>query len=300
MFRLFHARLERNKTRGTGGGLVAKLFGLLEFAVNGGGGEAGFFGNLPDGLMLGLEVDEFLQVFGLGEGILGAEVIGFADGVFIDELGVAPDLLEFEEKNLLSVVLVDAGADLDLLDVAEASVLGAAADGDAGIEEVHQFGTAGQVILGERAAGFPFGRMPDNDQGEAVMALEGEDFLHESAGGFAVLGVVEQEGDVVNEDVADVPVFGCRGYAFQNGVFQVGIHDVFRAYFSPEQGVREAVDGPGAVLLDVAHLELLCGEFAVQVEDSVLPGDGFGHLGGQDGFAGVGGGKEDGAFSFDQ
>ena len=93
------------------------------------GSGAGFFGNLSDSLVLGLEVDEFLQVFGLGEGVLGTEVIGFADGVFIDELGVAPDLLELEEEDFLAVVLVDADADFDLLDIAEAvdEVLGCCA-----------------------------------------------------------------------------------------------------------------------------------------------------------------------------
>lgn len=35
LFRLFHARLERNRTLGAGGGLVAELFGFLEFAVDG-------------------------------------------------------------------------------------------------------------------------------------------------------------------------------------------------------------------------------------------------------------------------
>ena len=48
------------------------------------------------------------------------------------------------------------------------------------------------------------------------------------------------------------------------------------------------------------YLELLGTEFAVQVEHDVFAGDGFGHLGGEDGLAGVGGGDNDRAFSFDQ
>ena len=42
------------------------------------------------------------------------------------------------------------------------------------------------------------------------------------------------------------------------------------------------MDGPGAVLLDVAHMELFGGELAIQVEDGVLPGDSLGHLGGEE------------------
>ncbi len=55
--------MERNST---GGGLVAEFLSLLQFAVDGGRGKAGFIGNLPYGLVLGMQVNEFLQVFGLG------------------------------------------------------------------------------------------------------------------------------------------------------------------------------------------------------------------------------------------
>lgn len=142
--------------------------------------------------------------------------------------------------------------------------------------------------------------MADDDHGKAVLPLEGKNLLHEGTGGLAFLGVVEEESDVVHEDVADTAVFGCDCNTVKYGILQVGVHDVVRADFGPKEGIREAVDDGRDRPLDVAHLELLGREFTVQVKDCVLFGNSLGHLGGQDGFAGVGGGKKDGAFPFDQ
>ena len=59
------------------------------------------------------------------------------------------------------------------------------------------------------------------------------------------------------------------------------------------------MDGAG-LFIDISHLELLGAEFAVKVKDFVFKGYVFGHLGGEDGFAGVGGGDDDSAFAFDE
>lgn len=142
--------------------------------------------------------------------------------------------------------------------------------------------------------------MADDDYGQAVFSLESENLLHEGSGGFSLLGVVEEEGDVVYEDVADAAVFCSRCNTVKNGVFQIGVHDVVRTDFGPQEGIREAMDDGRDLPFNVAHLELLGREFTVQIKDCVLSGDSLGHLGGQDGFAGVGGGEEDGAFPFDQ
>lgn len=95
--------------------------------MNGAGRKAGFFSNLPYSLVLGMKVDELLEVLGFGEGVLLAKVISLTDSVFIDKLGVALFLLQFEEKHLLAVVLVQSGADFDLLDIAKFRTLGASA-----------------------------------------------------------------------------------------------------------------------------------------------------------------------------
>ena len=297
LFCLFLSILGRN---GTGdAGLVAKFLGLLQLAVDGGRREAGLIGNLADSLVLGLEVDEFLQVFSFGEFILLAELGGFLDVVLEDELRVALDLLQLVEDDVVGVVLVLTGADLDLLDIAPSGVFGGAADGDSGVEEVDELGTAGQVVLRHRGAGLPFRGVADDDQGEAVETLEIENLLHEGSGGFAFLGVIQEEGDVVHEDVPDAALLSCCSNAVEDSLLQAGIHDVFRAEFSPEKGVRETVDDTG-LALDIAHLELLGAEFAVKVKHDVFAGDGLGHLRGEDGLAGVGCGDDDCAFAFDQ
>lgn len=260
---LFHPF--RNGTRievlvglGMRAGDIALFVGFAQLAVDRGGRESGDVGHLLEGLLLGLQVDEFLQVFGFGEFVLGTEVVGLLDIILEHERGVALNLLQAIEDDIVRVVLEGSGADFDLLDVAEEVVLGGTADGNAGIEEVHQFGAAGKVVLGHRGAGFPFGRVADDDEGQMVLALEGRDLLHEGAGGFSFLGVVQEEGDVVHEDVADAFLFSSCGHAVKDGLLQAGVHDVVRAEFGPEEVLGEAVDDAG-FFLDVAHLELLGG-----------------------------------------
>jgi len=94
--------VERNRT----GRFVTEFQSLLYLAMDSGGGKAGFSCNLSHGFVLGLKVDELLEVFGFSEGILLAKMIGLTHRVFIDELGVALFLLQLEEKDLLAIVLV--------------------------------------------------------------------------------------------------------------------------------------------------------------------------------------------------
>ena len=67
--------MERNRT----GGFVTEFQSLLNLAVDGGRGKAGFCSNFPHGLVLGLEVNKLLEVFGFSEGILLAKMIGLTD-----------------------------------------------------------------------------------------------------------------------------------------------------------------------------------------------------------------------------
>ena len=76
--------MERNRT----GRFVTELQSLLNLAVDGGRSKAGFCRNFPHGFVLGLKVYELLEVFGFGEGVFLAEVIGLTHRVFIDELGL--------------------------------------------------------------------------------------------------------------------------------------------------------------------------------------------------------------------
>ena len=58
--------MERNRT----GGFITEFQSLLNLAVDGSRGKAGFCGNLPHRFVLGLEVNELLEVFGFSEGII--------------------------------------------------------------------------------------------------------------------------------------------------------------------------------------------------------------------------------------
>ena len=56
------------------------------------------------------------------------------------------------DYDVVGVVAVLSGADLQLLDVAQAGVLGALADGEDAVEEVVEFLGAGEVGLGDGVA----------------------------------------------------------------------------------------------------------------------------------------------------
>ena len=100
--------------------------------------------------------------------------------------------------------------------------------------------------------------------------------------------------------MADAAIFGYNGNTVKDGILQVGVHDVVRTDFGPEEGAEKTVDDGRDIPLNVTHLELLGREFTVQVKDCELSGDSLGHMGGQDRFASVGGGEKDAAFLFDQ
>ena len=72
LFLLFHSTVERNRT----GGLVTELQSLFYLAMDGGRCKAGFRCTLSHRFVLGLKVDELLEVFGFSDGILLAKVIG--------------------------------------------------------------------------------------------------------------------------------------------------------------------------------------------------------------------------------
>ena len=139
--------------------------------------------------------------------------------------------------------------------------------------------------------------MGQHDDGEVEGLLELDQALHEFGGGGGFLGVAGDEGDVVDEDLADAELGGFL-HAGEDGFVHVGAVDVFRIELGPEEVVREDV-AYAALGVGVAELELFVGEFAVDVEDGLLGGDFFGQLGGEDGFSGVGDGEEDGVLVLD-
>ena len=197
-----------------------------------------------------------------------------------------------EDDDVVGVVPVFACADFDLLEIAESVVFGAACEGYAGVEEVDELGAAGEVVLGDGFPATALGRVGYDYGGEGVEFLEADEFHHKAAGGGAFLGVVTDEGDVVDDEEAG---------ALPGGFFDGGedfLLEVGPDYeFGGDLGSGEvdwedvAVAGGG---VGVAHLELLGGEFEVHVHYLLAPGDVLGYLDGEDGFADVAGGEDDG------
>ena len=213
------------------------------------------------------------------------------------EVDVAVDLNDLIDHDVVGVVAEFAGADLELLDVAQGVVLGGFADGEDGVEEVVEFLGAGEVVLGDGAGEGSFGRVGDDQQGPAVLLLEVHQFHHEDAGVHAFVGGVAEVGQVVDD--------GDLALEFEHGVLDV-LEDLLFVVFDVKghrvdlgsvearwELVQEAGFGIG-----VAHLELLVGEFAVDQEDILGQGDVFGHLDSVDGLAQVGVGEEAADLSF--
>ena len=176
-------------------------------------------------------------------------------GVALDlETEAAVGLGDVEDDDVVGVVLVFAGADFDLLEVAEAVVFGAAGEGYAGVEEVDELGAAGEVVLGDGFPAAPLGGVGDDDGGEVVEFFEADEFHHKTAGGGAFFGVVADEGDVVDDEEAGALAGGFFDGG-ENFLLEVGPDDEFGGNLGAGEvgGEDVAVAGGG---VGVAHLEL--------------------------------------------
>ncbi len=301
MFRLFREWNRRNGWNRVGvlgrdGDVV--LLRLLQSAEDGGACHIEGGCDLADGFAVALEFEDFYDlVVVIGGGIAAPEVVGLV-GIALDlEAEAAVGLGDVEDDDIVGVVLVFTGADLDLLEVAEAVVFGAAREGYAGIEEVDELGAAREVVLGDGLPATALGRVGDDDGGEGVEFLEADEPHHKAAGGGAFLGVVADEGDVVDdEELCSLP--GCFLDGAEYLLLEIRPGDEFGGDLGAGEvgGEDVAVAGGG---VGVAHLELLGREFEVNVEYPFLPGDVLGYLDGEDGFADIAGGEDDGVLVLD-
>ena len=270
--------------------------GLLDDLGDHGLAEADFLGDFPVGFALLEELDDVLYaVQGLGL-LLLAEVPALG-GVFLEfEVGESVGLLDLVDDDVVGVVAEGTGADFELLDVAQALVLGRFADGKDAVKEVVELLGASEVVLGDGAGEGALGGVRDDQDGPAVLLLELHQFHHKEAGIYAFIAAVAEVGEVVDDDDVAVQLEGGGFDVLEDAVvvvFQVQVHVVD---FGPVHALGEGVQGAGGVV-GVAELELLFGELAVEVEDAVPLGDFFGNLHGVDGFPEVGVGEEAGDFS---
>ena len=271
---------------------------FLDDAVDLGLGDAQDGCDLADGLALALEFGDVVALDFAGLVGAVAEVFGL-DAEFqeleVDEAAFVGNLVD---EDVVAAEFLLAGADLELLDVAETVVLGGLADGHDGVEVVEEALGAGEVVLGDGAGEAALGRVGDDQEAPAVLALEGEEVHHELGRVNAFVGVGAEVADVVDD--AGLAAGAEHGFldALEDAGFVVLGLDGGRVDLGAVEALRELVEQAG-VPVGVAELELLLGEFAVQVEDGALGGDVFGDLDGEDGFTEVGVREEAADFPFE-
>ena len=270
---------------------------LVESALDGALGHIEGLGDVTDGLAVTLELEDFDNLVVVVGAFTVLEVVVLFGVALEFELQEAAAFGHIIDDDILGIVAVFSGADLDLLEVAEVVVLRAAGKSYAGIEEVYELGGACKVILGNRLPSATLGRVGDDDGREAVFLLEPDEFHHKAAGGGAFLGVVADEGNVVNHEELGSLLGG-----FLNGVedflLEVGPDYEFGVNLGTAEVCGEDVDFSG-VHIAVTHLELFCGEFKVHVHNLLGPCYVLGYLDSQNGFADIAGGEDYGVLVLD-
>ncbi len=298
LFREWNRRNGWNRVGSVGRNGDVVLFCLFEAAKDGGTRHIEGGGYLADGFAVALELEDFDDlVVVVGCAVATSEVVGFVGIALNLEAEAAVGLGNVEDDNVVGVVPVFACADFDLLEVAEAVVFGAACEGYAGVEEVDELGAAGEVVLGDGFPATALGRVGYDYGGEGVEFLEADEFHHKAAGGGAFLGVVADEGDVVDDEEA----CALSGGFFDGGedfLLEVGPDYEFGGDLGAGEVGREDVTVAGGGV-GVAHLELLGGKFEVHVHYLLAPGDVLGYLDGEDGLAYIAGGEDDGVLVLD-
>ena len=263
---------------------------LVESALDGALGHIEGLGDVADGLSITLELEDFDNLIIVVGTFTVLEVVVLFGIALEFELQEAAAFGYIIDDDILGIVAVFSGADLDLLEVAEVVVLSAAGESNAGIEEVDELGGARKVVLGDGLPSATFGRVGDDDGREAVFLLEPDEFHHKAAGGGAFLGVVADEGNVVNHEELGSLLGG-----FLNGVedflLEVGPDYEFGVNLGTAEVGGEDVDFSG-IHIAVTHLELLCGQFEVHVHNLLGPCYVLGNLDGQNGFADIAGGED--------
>ncbi len=132
----------------------------------------------------------------------------------------------------------------------------------------------------------------NDDGGEVEFLFQAYEFHHKAAGCGSFLGVVADEGDVVDDEEADAL---CGGFfdGVEDFLFEVGSGDEFGINLGTDEvGGEDVYQTCGDVA--VTHLELFGGEFEVDIHYLFLTGYGLSYLDGKYGFADIAGGEDDG------
>ena len=160
---------------------------------------------------MAFEVEDVLHLCGVLVSFPGPEVLLFGGVAYGLEVEEAVSGVYLADYDVVGVVAVLSGADLQLLDVAQACVLGALADGEDAVEEVVEFLGAGEVVLGDGVAHVALWGVGYDEEGPAVFLFQRHELHHEEAGYVAFFGCVAEVGEVVDDDDAG-PDGLCRGF----------------------------------------------------------------------------------------
>ena len=201
----------------TGTGLFGFFGGLFEREHDAAGlglGNAKHRSDFTHGLVLGKEgADVLAEHFLVFLGVF-PQVGVFAVEVAELEMDVTAGLDDLADHDVVGTVAELTGSDFELLDIAQAGVLGGFADGKDTVKEVVEFLGAGQVVLGDGAVERALGGVGDDQQGPAVALFEIHELHHEDAGVHAFVRAVAEVGQVVND--------GHLAVELQHGLFDVG------------------------------------------------------------------------------
>ena len=187
----------------------AEFFCAFFPALDFGEGDAEFLGDGPEGFFLFLQKEDLTDFFEVGFGFFeaevcagkaGPEVVCFVSDVVIDEAGAAVHLFDVVEGDFVGGIGIGTAAEFAGFEVADFGMGDGDADGDDGVEEGCEHGTAEHGVAGHGFVSFAFGGVGDDEDGDVVFFAEAADFGHEPSGGLAFFHVGAEEGDVVHED----------------------------------------------------------------------------------------------------
>ncbi len=240
------------------------------------------------------------------------EVVGLVAGAEVLEPYHVERFVDAAEGYVPGPLVYGSGALLDGLEVADAGLGLAFADGEGAVGKVEEHFAALQVVTGNGVGGVALGCVGEHEYRQFVLPLECLELLHEGEGAAGGTGAATEAGDVVDYEHA--------GFGGDEGVFEPVADELVVAGEAPlagaimiddraeEVGMKMVVAMTAAV---VACAKLLLGKLEVAIQhgaggcgkgktfDGDAVTDAVADLHGEDGFAGVGIGKEDADLVFE-
>ncbi len=162
------------------------------------------------------------------------------------------------------------------------------------VKEIVKPFAASKVVGRDGAVQRAFWRMRQHKDGQPVFLFEVVELYHQPSCRIALLHSTAQIGKIVNdENLAP----GLQSHLFDtshDGFLEIGFQQRIAVKRNPVQPFGKGVGLP--MLVGIAELELLFGQFKIQIQHIVRPGDTVGYLHSKDGLAHIGIRKEAGQF----